>query len=52
MPHLTWVIDLEVWAEVISPGAHVSLVRYTDLGIEYNVYVENNNLIERDVEEE
>jgi hypothetical protein len=52
VPHLTWVIDLERWVEIVSPGAYVSLVRYSDKGIEYNVYVENNNLIERDVEEE
>lgn len=51
MPHHVWMVSEKVWAELVRRGAYVSLVRYTQDGIEYNVFVENENFIERDVED-
>jgi hypothetical protein len=47
-----YVIEARVWGELLHPGAHTSLVRYSEGGIEYTVYLENDEFIERDVEKE
>jgi hypothetical protein len=45
-----WIIDLEIWGEVISPGFAASLVGYNDMGVRYEVYMDNEDFIERDGE--
>lgn len=46
-----WLIEQEAWGRVVKRGAYVSLVNYSEGGIEFNVYIENDNFIERSTEE-
>lgn len=37
-----WIIDLKTYGYMISLGAYVSLIRYEEDGVEYELYVEND----------
>lgn len=46
-----FVLEAGVWGRVLKRGAYVSLVEYNEGGMRYEVYLENDEFIERDVEE-
>ena len=41
-PEFVWMTDEQVYAEVVSLGAHVSVVKFTQAGVEYQVVVNND----------
>lgn len=46
-----WILDLNVPGRILSRGYATSLVVYTDLGVRYEVYMDNDDFIERDSED-
>jgi hypothetical protein len=49
MPHRmpkVWIADLNLPGYLISPGYAMSLVSYVDLGVGYEVYMDNDDFIE------
>jgi hypothetical protein len=47
-----FIPDLGLTGEIIRAGYLVSLIGYTDLGVQYEVYMENTDFIEVEQEED
>lgn len=43
MRDIIWMIDERVYGEILVHGAFVSFVRYTSKGMDYEVWVENDD---------
>lgn len=41
---VVWIPDLKLYGTIKSHGAFVSLVNYTEGGIDYEVWIENDDL--------
>jgi hypothetical protein len=39
---IIWIYEEQVYGTILSEGAHASLVRYSKDGIDYKVYLEND----------
>lgn len=45
---VVWLIDERTFAHLVKLGAHVSVVRYTRAGIDFEVVIENDEYIFRE----